>query len=150
ELVVGICRKLIGRYPAGPLFRNADGMPWNRYSLNCAFQRLQIQIGLRVIREKKIGPVKPPRFAASAYTGKDELRQAREEQERKLYEYRKELYKAARRHGKKYCLYLFRHSWGTRALQRGVDPLTVAILMGHADPSMLAKVYQHLAHDPDF
>jgi hypothetical protein len=22
--------------------------------------------------------------------------------------------------------------------------------MGHADPSMLAKVYAHLAHDPDF
>jgi hypothetical protein len=26
----------------------------------------------------------------------------------------------------------------------------VAILLGHTDPSTLAKVYQHLAHDPDF
>ena len=34
------------------------------------------------------------------------------------------------------------------ALQRGVDALTVAILMGHKDPSQLAKVYQHLSHNP--
>jgi len=41
-----------------------------------------------------------------------------------------------------------RHSWATNALQKGVDPLTVAILMGHRDPSTLAKVYQHLALNP--
>ena len=29
-----------------------------------------------------------------------------------------------------------------------MDALTVAVLMGHADPSTLAKVYQHLAHNP--
>jgi integrase len=33
-------------------------------------------------------------------------------------------------------------------LERGIDALTVAILMGHKDPSMLAKVYQHLSHNP--
>ena len=43
-----------------------------------------------------------------------------------------------------------RHSWATRALQRSLDPLTVAILMGHSEPSMLAKVYQHVAHDPEY
>lgn len=48
----------------------------------------------------------------------------------------------------KYCLYHFRHSFATRMLQQGRDALTVAELLGHADPSMLAKVYQHLAHDP--
>lgn len=50
----------------------------------------------------------------------------------------------------KYCLYHFRHSFATRKLKSGVDPLTVAELLGHADPSMLAKVYQHLSHDPSF
>jgi len=50
----------------------------------------------------------------------------------------------------KYCLYHFRHTFATRKLQSGVDPLTVAELLGHADPSMLAKVYQHLSHDPKF
>ncbi len=48
----------------------------------------------------------------------------------------------------KYSLYALRHSWATNALQSGVDSLTVAILMGHQDPSMLAKVYQHLSHNP--
>jgi len=48
----------------------------------------------------------------------------------------------------RYSLYALRHSWATNALQRGVDPLTVAILMGHEDPSMLAKVYQHLSLNP--
>lgn len=51
--------------------------------------------------------------------------------------------------GTKYCLYTFRHSFATRMLQAGVDALTVSVLMGHADPSMLAKVYQHLSHSPE-
>ena len=46
------------------------------------------------------------------------------------------------------CLYHFRHSFATRKLREGLDPLTVAELLGHSDPSTLAKVYQHLAHDP--
>jgi len=52
--------------------------------------------------------------------------------------------------GKRYCLYLFRHTWMNRLLKSGVDALTVAILAGHADPSMLAKTYQHLSQDPDY
>jgi integrase len=48
-----------------------------------------------------------------------------------------------------YSLYALRHAWATHALQRGVDPLTVAILMGHRDPSMLARVYQHLSLNPN-
>lgn len=54
----------------------------------------------------------------------------------------------AKTHGKQYCLYHFRHSFATRKMQEGLDPLTVAELLGHSDPSMLATVYQHLAHDP--
>lgn len=50
--------------------------------------------------------------------------------------------------GKKYSLYALRHAWATNALLRGVDPLTVAVLMGHSDPSMLSKVYQHLSLNP--
>jgi integrase len=50
--------------------------------------------------------------------------------------------------GRTHCLYHFRHSFATRKLREGLDPLTVAELLGHSDPSMLAKVYQHLAHDP--
>jgi site-specific recombinase XerD len=53
-------------------------------------------------------------------------------------------------HAEKYSLYTLRHSWATHALERGLDALTVAVLMGHRDPSTLAKVYQHLAHNPEY
>jgi integrase len=43
--------------------------------------------------------------------------------------------------------YVFRHSWATLALKRGVDPVTVATLMGHSDTRMLERVYQHLGKD---
>jgi integrase len=52
--------------------------------------------------------------------------------------------------GRKYCLYLLRHSFATRMLEAGVDALTVAILLGHANPAMLSTTYQHLAHNPQF
>jgi integrase/recombinase XerD len=58
-------------------------------------------------------------------------------------------YRIKKQGGKNFSLYALRHSWATHALQKGVDPLTVAILMGHKDPSMLSRVYQHLSHSPD-
>ena len=151
ERALEITRRRMLRHPTGPLFRNADNEPWNRFALNCAFCRLQAALGLKRMREQGIRLEALPRFNKAAFGDQPaELAVARKTQRKKLTERRKALYKLARKHGKKYCLYHFRHSWATRALQRGVDPLTVAILMGHADPSMLAKVYQHLAHDPDF
>ena len=56
----------------------------------------------------------------------------------------------ARKHGPKYCLYHLRHSWLDRALKRGLDVLTCAILLGHRDPSTLSKVYQHLSQSPEY
>ncbi len=52
--------------------------------------------------------------------------------------------------GKKYCLTVLRHSWCTNALAKGIDALTVSILMGHRDPSMVARVYSHLTHAPQY
>lgn len=49
----------------------------------------------------------------------------------------------------KICLYLFRHSWMTRLLKSGVDPITVSTLAGHVDTSMLARVYVHFSNDAD-
>lgn len=42
------------------------------------------------------------------------------------------------------CAYQFRHTFATDALLRGVDPITVAELMGHSDTTMVSRVYQHL------
>lgn len=46
--------------------------------------------------------------------------------------------------------YILRHSFCTDALLRGVDPLTVAILLGHKDASMVMKVYNHLIQNDEF
>jgi integrase len=48
---------------------------------------------------------------------------------------------------KRYCLYALRHTWATTALKKGVDPITVSVLMGHSDTNMLARTYAHLTHD---
>jgi integrase len=52
--------------------------------------------------------------------------------------------------GVRYCLYHFRHTWQTRLLKKGVDPITCATLAGHVDTSMLAKTYAHLSQDPAY
>ena len=56
----------------------------------------------------------------------------------------------AKKIGKKVCLTDYRHSLATRLLTQGTDALTVSILLGHADPSMLAKVYQHINHEHSY
>jgi hypothetical protein len=35
-------------------------------------------------------------------------------------------------------------------LEKGLDALTVAILLGHQNPAMLSSTYQHLGHNPKF
>lgn len=56
----------------------------------------------------------------------------------------------ARKIGRKVCLTDYRHSLATRLLAQKVDSLTVAILLGHADPTMLAKVYAHINHEHSY
>jgi integrase len=46
--------------------------------------------------------------------------------------------------GKRFAAYDLRHGFAERLLERGVDHLTVAELMGHANGQMIATVYQHL------
>lgn len=59
-------------------------------------------------------------------------------------------YQIKRKTGKRYSLYLLRHSFCHRALQKGLDSLTVAVLMGHKNPSMVASTYSHLSQAPNF
>lgn len=48
------------------------------------------------------------------------------------------------------CAYGIRHSYATESLKNSVDPLSLSILMGHSDVTMIAKTYQHLAKNPEF
>jgi site-specific recombinase XerD len=57
-------------------------------------------------------------------------------------------YTLKRKLKKRCCLYALRHIWATNALKKGVDPITVSVLMGHSDTNMLARKYAHLTHDP--
>lgn len=43
-----------------------------------------------------------------------------------------------------------RHSFATNALINEVDPISVAHLMGHRNPKMVAEVYSHLANNTAF
>lgn len=44
-----------------------------------------------------------------------------------------------------------RHSFATEAITKGgVDPISVAHLMGHKDPTMVSRVYSHIAKNPQF
>src|SRR5262249_52194844 len=113
EDALAITRKLMARHPTGPLFRNEDGNAWTRWSLNCLFGRLQIAHGLG--RMKELGVTPPPisRFRSADYEDAGERKKAEREHERLIYERRKKLSKAARKCGKKICLYNFRHTWAS-------------------------------------
>lgn len=45
--------------------------------------------------------------------------------------------------------YALRHTYITEALERGVDPVTLAVLVGHRDTTMICRVYQHLTRKPE-
>lgn len=145
-----ITRRLMERHPEGKLFRNDRGRPWDPYAVNCCFCRVQVRMGLARMKELGVGVEPLARFNRRRYPDKAALAQARAEHQGKLAARKKELYRLATLHAPKYCLYNLRHSWLDRALKRGVDALTCAILMGHRDPSTISKVYQHLSQSPEY
>lgn len=48
------------------------------------------------------------------------------------------------------CAYGIRHSFATEGLKNGVDSVALAVIMGHADVSMIARTYQHLAKNVQY
>ena len=148
-----ITERLMERWPSGHLFRNTQGRPWTACTANTMFDRIQTRMGQAMmattgetISDQVIShfatSLKPTKLVGGVTRSKTES-ELRAEAKRKL------TVKRCRELVPRYSLYALRHSWATNALKRGVDPLTVAILMGHKDPSMLARVYQHLSHSPD-
>jgi integrase len=141
-----LTRRLMLEHPSGPLFRNSDGCPWTTDAVNCAFVRAQITLGMSQLKARGLLPPRVPRLRGPAR--RDPERSA--DHDRLVADRRREVLRLAKEHGKKHCLYALRHSWATHALSRGVDALTVAILLGHRDPATLAKTYQHLTQNPGY
>jgi integrase len=151
DVALEITKRLMLKYPDGPLFRTDDGRPYTPHSVNCQFTRLQDRLGRQAIADKKlvIDPLKVEQLVRSLKKTRTEKGVVKTKSERELFKEakRKLISSLARRHAPKLCLYLFRHAWMTRSLMADIDPITVSILAGHADTSMLARQYQHLAHD---
>ena len=148
-----ITQRLVARYPQGRIFRNSNGKPWTTFAVNCAFTRIRIRLGKQLMRERRlsVSPDDVQEFARGLKADRTVKGvQMRKSENLLLQEARRKLTNSqACKLVPNYSLYALRHAWATHALQRGVDPLTVAILMGHRDPSMLARVYQHLALNPN-
>jgi integrase len=145
-----ITQRLMHLYPAGKLLRNDHGNAWDPFAVNCAFCRLQMRMGLKRMKELGISVESVQRFDRRLYGDPLELKKARADQRQRLKERTKRVAKLACEHAPKYCLYNLRHSWLDRALKSGMDALTAAILMGHRDPSTVAKVYQHVSQSPAY
>ena len=138
-----LIRTLVKQYPTGTIFRNSRGNPWITDAVNCAFCRLRE--GMAKDAMAKVGTSLPDQIElALSSRGKGASTQKLTKSEK-----RKLVNRIVERFAPKYSLYALRHSWATRALQSGMDSLTVAILMGHNDPSTLSRVYQHLDHNPE-
>ena len=48
------------------------------------------------------------------------------------------------------CGTVIRHVYTTEALQKGVNPVALAELLGHRDVTTLSKNYAHLFRNPEF
>ena len=153
DAALAITRRLMLAHPEGRLFCNTNGKPWTTEATNCAFDAVQVRMGKAEMQRR--GEEIPDEEIAAAVKKLAKTRIRNGEQvtktqaELRCEAKRKLTNKRAAELAPRYSLYALRHSWATNALQRGVDALTVAILMGHEDPSMLAKVYQHLSLNPE-
>lgn len=152
DTALEITRRLAQANPTGALFRNSVGVPWTTDAVNCAFDRVRVRMGRARMKQLETD-VSDDDVAAMV----DGLNPTRTQKGRTLTKTPAELREEARRKLRnkqamslvpRFSLYALRHAWATRALQAGVDGLTVAILMGHSDPSTLAQVYQHLSLNP--
>ncbi len=135
-----VTRKLVAQFPEGKLFRNTRGKAWTTVSVNCAVDRLRARMGKAEMQRQGLDLKQMVNYQIKLPDGTIPVNQS----------LRVKVGNAiASKYATRYSLYALRHSWATRALQSGVDALTVAILMGHNDPSTLSRVYQHLAHNPE-
>jgi integrase len=145
DMAMAITKRQMEVNRHGPLFLNTDGLPWSASALNCRFARLRLTLGRMKVDALGLTPPKLKRLT-KPQRGDDATRRAHLEA---VNERRRQIVTIARRHVPRYSLYTFRHSWCTHALERGIDAVTVATLMGHKDTTMISRHYAHLLQRRD-
>lgn len=154
DVALQITERAMQANPEGKLFRNATGGPWSPDAVNCGFDRIQQRMAKEEMKRQGIFitdrdiaefiPKLSPTRKRKGELVKKTAAELRREAKTKL------INRLATSLAPRYSLYAIRHSWATHALERGVDSITVAVLMGHSDTSTLARVYQHLTQNPEF
>lgn len=136
----------------GPVFRNADGRPWDAQNFNNRFCRLQKRLGRERLGEFALDETRVAALAKTLPQTKTEKGQRKPKTEKELLrEARKKLSgAAAAKVGTKYALTAIRHSFCQRLLEAGVDHTTIAALMGHSDAVMVSRTYSHMDQAKDF
>lgn len=142
-------RRLLAEYPTGELFRNRYNRPWKSEAVNCCFDRIQSRMGKAILKEGGKDPSEKQiaKFINTLASTKrekgvvldtrpDELRQEAKE---KLFK------RMASKVAPRYSLHALRHSWATNALKRGIDPLTVALLMAQGSTAAGSCLPAHVA-----
>ena len=149
-----IVERLIATVQTGRIFRNQSGKPWKSFAVNCEWVRLRHRVGFSAMKQKGIEPTEAEISQKMRLLSRIKKESGRE-REKTDAELREEAklkcrQKLAAQHAPKFCMYHFRHSWLDRMLKKGVDVLTCAILLGHKDPTMISRTYQHLSQSPDY
>lgn len=151
---LSITKRQMAQFPVGPLFRNSHGGAWNKDSVANAIQRIQVRVGKQMMKAKGLSiaqkDIDLKITTLCPTTVRKGLERTKRPAELKCEAKNKLTIKLACELASGYCLYHIRHTWMNRLLRNGVDAMTVAILAGHSDPSMLAKTYQHLSQSPDY
>ncbi len=121
DRALAIVKRLMLKHPEGPLFRNSEGNPWDACSVNCAFTRVRVRMGRRLLvrnvetkdERRKMVCVDEAEVAKLAESLKRGMRGGKPQSDaRLLHEARKRLTnKAALKVAPKYSLYALRHTW---------------------------------------
>ncbi len=136
------------------MFRNNRDNPWTTEAVNCQVDRIRIRMGKQEMKrqglsisdteiQQFIKTLKPTKRVKGVERLKTQAELRCEAKDKLTNRLAKTLVPRC-------SLYSLRHAYATLALERGVDSVAVATLLGHSDTTMLSRVYSHIAHNPAF
>lgn len=146
---LAILRPAMAAHPTGPVFRTARGTAWTRYSVKNAFIRLRRRLGRAAMAAAGEPWPRLPRFSPARHAP-EALPAARKAHERATAALNKERRRLALARGPELHLGAFRKGYCTEALKNGLDTVTVAGLLGHANAVMVSRVYAKVQQDPAY